>query len=70
MKTVTKQESIAMLLANNYRGIDILESVDFDGEYIDVHHTVAYVDKSHKHVPLKVYKYDMHMYDFLYIVES
>lgn len=69
MKKVTKQEAITMLLANNYRAIEILQTCDHDGEEEDIFVTIAYVDKSHKHVPLKVLKQNMDMYDFIYIVE-
>ena len=68
LKRVTKQESIDKLLANNFRAIEILQTVDYDGEDIDIFHTMAYVDKSHNHVPLKVLKQNMDMYDFIYIV--
>ena len=68
MIQVTKQEAIDKLLANNYRGIEIVKTVDYDGEDLDIVHTMAYVDKSHKHVPLKVNKKNMDMYDFIYIV--
>ena len=68
MIQVTKQEAIDKLLANNYRGIEIVKTVDYDGEDLDIFHTMAYVDKSHKHVPLKVNKKHMDMYDFIYIV--
>ena len=69
MKKVTKQEAITMLLANNYRAIEILQTCDHDGQDEDIFLTMAYVDKSHKHVPLKVLKQNMDMYDFIYIVE-
>jgi hypothetical protein len=68
MIKVTKQEAIDMLLANNYRAIEILETCDHDGEDVDVFVTMAYVDKSHKHVPLKVLKQNMDMYNFIYII--
>ena len=69
MIKVTKQEAIDKLLANNYRGIEILQTCDHDGEEEDIFVTMAYVDKSHKHVPLKVLEQNMDMYDFIYIVE-
>jgi len=68
MIKVTKQEAIDKLLANNYRAIEIVQTVDYDGEDQDILHTVAYVDKSHKFVPLKVNKKNMDMYDFIYVV--
>jgi hypothetical protein len=69
MIKVTKQEAIDKLLANNYRAIEILQTIDDDGENVDVFFTMAYVDKSHKDVPLKVLKNNMDLYDFIYIVE-
>lgn len=68
MKKVTKQEAIDMLLANNYRAIEIMQTIDFDGEDRDVFKTMAYVDKTHKHVPLKVNEKHMDMFDFIYII--
>jgi hypothetical protein len=70
MITVTQQEAIDKLLANNYRAITILQTVDCDGEDIDIVFTTAYVDKSDKDVPLKILKSNMDMYDFIYIIES
>lgn len=69
MIKVTKQEAIDKLLANNYRAIEILQTIDDDGEDIDVFFTIAYVDKSYKDVPLKVLKNNMDLYDFIYIVK-
>lgn len=69
MIKVTKQEAIDKLLANNYRAIEILQTIDDDGEDIDVFFTMAYVDKLYKDVPLKVLKNNMDLYNFIYIVE-
>jgi hypothetical protein len=69
MIKVTQQEAIDKLLANNYKAIDILQTVDYDGEDIDIFFTRAYVDKSNKDVPLKILKNNMDMYDFIYIIE-
>jgi hypothetical protein len=69
MKTVTKKEAIDMLLANNYRAIDVVITVDYDGEDIDVYLTRAYVSKEDKHVPLTINEKHMDMYDILFIQE-
>ena len=69
MIKVNKQEAIDKLLANNYRAIEILQTVDCDGEDEDIFFTMAYVDKLHKDVPLKVLKNNMDLYDFVYIIE-
>ena len=69
MIQVTKQEAIDKLLANNYRGIEIVKTVDYDGEDLDIFHTMAYVDKSQKNVPLKILKNNMDLYNIIYIVE-
>jgi len=69
MTTVTKQESLDKLLANNYRAITILETVDHDGQDEDIYLTVGYVAKEDKHVPFTILKHNMDMYDFLYILE-
>jgi hypothetical protein len=69
MIKVTKQQAIDNLLANNYRAIEILETVDYDGKDIDIFFTMAYVDKSQKNVPLKILKNNMDMYNIIYIVE-
>lgn len=70
MIEVTKQEAVNKLLANNYRAIEILQTVDYDGENIDVLWTIGYVAKNDTHVPLKILKKHMDMYDFLYIVKK
>ena len=70
MIKVTKQEAIDKLLANKCRAIEILQTVDYDGENIDVLWTIGYVAKSDKHVPLKILKKNMDMYDFMYIVKK
>jgi hypothetical protein len=69
MILISKQEAIDKLLANNYRAIEILETVDDDGEDRDIFYTMGYVAKDDKHVPLKVHKENMDMYDFIYIIQ-
>ncbi len=69
MILISKQQAIDQLLANNYRAIEILETVDDDGEERHIFHTMGYVAKSDKHVPLKVLKENMDMYDFIYIIQ-
>lgn len=69
MIKVTKQQAIELLLANKYRAIELLKTVDMDGEDIDLFHTMGYVNKEDKHVPLKLHIKNMDMYDFLYIIE-
>jgi len=69
MIKITKQEAIDKLLANNYRAVEILQTVDYDGEDIDIFFTMAYVDKSQKNVPLKILKNNMDLYNIIYIVE-
>lgn len=69
MRTVTKKEAIDMLLANNYRAVDVVMTVDYDGEDMDVYLTRAYVSKEDKHVPLTINEKHMDMYDILFIKE-
>jgi len=70
MIEITKQEAIDNLLANNYRAIEIMQTIDFDGEDRDILWTIGYVAKTDTHVPLKILKKNMDMYDFLYIVQK
>jgi hypothetical protein len=70
MIKVTKQQAIDQLLANNYRAIELQKTVDMDGENVDIFHTMGYVSKEDKHVPLKIHEKNMDMYDFIYIVEE
>ena len=70
MIEITKQEAIDNLLANKCRGIEILQTIDFDGEDRDILWTIGYVKKTDTHVPLKILKKNMDMYDFLYIVQK
>ena len=70
MIEVTKQEAIDNLLANKCRAIEILQTVDCDGEDEDILWTIGYVAKNDTHVPLKILKKNMDMYDFLYIVKK
>lgn len=70
MIEVTKEEAVDNLLANKCKAIEILQTVDYDGEDMDILWTIGYVAKNDTHVPLKIHKKNMDMYDFLYIVKK